>query len=197
MNDCLQIKFLFVTKSGLPSLPIFIMNMLFCYISEKKKSWALKKSFFFAVLGFSLFFIPAYFSLSSSCLFSKLLSLLGIFCIIIGYLPYQRLSSLEKNPHKIGIENDFIFFHFFNSPLLKIKKNIIKEIKYVSDKKLFGMQVFITTKDQKTKLIFLEQRKRIVHKFLKSYLQSQTDNEIVIFFPYFNKSSCKRLKQYL
>lgn len=171
------------------------MNILFCYISQKQKFLALRKSLYFGFLGFILIFIspnlPSFLEIKSF----KFLSLLGIFFIIYGSLPYKQLSFLESHPHKIVMEQKFLIFYFFNLPLIKLSKDSINEIKYFSKKNHFGINLSIKINDKKTKIIFLEKRKKIIQKFLKKNLLEKTEDKITIFFPYFNENSFKKLKE--
>lgn len=173
------------------------MNVLFCYIPEKQKFLALKKVIFFGLLGFILIFTSPYLSRFLPFNAFKLLPLLGIFLFIRGSLPYKKLSFLETYPHKIVIEKEFFIFYFFNLPLIKIKKNTVKDIKHILKKNYFGISLLITVNDEQQKIIFLEKRRKIIYRFLKQNFLKKTEKEILIFFPYFNENSCKRLKAQL
>ena len=117
--------------------------------------------------------------------------LISFFLIVIGLLPYKRLSVHTQNPDKIKIiECDVLEFYLKGNKILAIPVENIKELLFLEKNQIYGIGIFLKSKISLTSHLWTFQFQKAQNKF---HTLLKTD----LFLPYFSKRSFEELQEWL
>lgn len=159
--------------------------------SSFKKS-VLVRGTILAVLGVSLWLYGGIFlSIATLSTWGWPILLLGGALIIIGLLPYRKLSRLENKPHEIIVTDlEELYFSLQGTPMFKIALEHIEEMAYLDDDNRYGIGLWV--KDPKNKNIIVTHPTLEFNAYLKN---CQKQYLCDVFFPYFSKRSFQELEE--
>lgn len=113
----------------------------------------------------------------------------GMTAIVIGLLPYRRLTRLESHPDKLSVDSSSYLTYFSKGKkVFTIPSQVIKEILYIDRDSHYGIGIRLNP--QSKEKICVHRR----HFDMKTFQEkSQRDNACDLFFPYFTQRSFQQL----
>lgn len=151
----------------------------------------LLKGFGLALIGiFGLLYGSIYVDLSILQMWGFTLFIVSLGLIVMGLLPYRRLSRLQINPNKLClVEPHQLEFYAQDRLLLIIPMEAIARLEYVANSSLYGIALWIKPTNSVIVKGFPEEVKN-----LKQQGQQQAGADL--FFAYFNERSFEELMQW-
>lgn len=117
--------------------------------------------------------------------------LIGGILIVIGLLPYRRLSRLENRPHEIVVTDlEELYCSMHGTPFFKIALENIEEMAYLDDENRYGIGLWI--KLPKNKYIEVLYPSLVLETYLKD---CQKHYFCDVFLPFFSKRSFEELEE--
>ena len=147
----------------------------------------LLKGFIIALLGILLLFFGGIFlPVNILKLWGPLIFIGGMAFVIMGLLPYRKLTQLELKPMTLTAEagGEWVLIHGAKK-LLSISDKSISKIEYVNDQKNYGLGIWLN-KPIEEKIIIYDPAYKVFRGFGAD-----------LFLPYFSKRSVKELHAWM
>lgn len=152
---------------------------------ELKKEILFRGSLWAALGTIPLIYGGAFFGVQELGIWGIALLGFWLFCLLVGMIPYRKLTRKESNPDSLVIDSEKITYFKGKNEILRVPLQSIESLSFVDDGLLYGIGVRLKNPVPEKVVVFDE----------KSTIYGVEGYSL--FFEYFSERVCKDLKEEL